>query len=195
MNAGAGKDPYCYPGTAVLKNRLDIRDETRLGEAEAILTQLRAEEPLPSGTFDAAHYRALHRHLFQDVYPWAGEYRTVRLSKGGSTFCFPEHIDAEMLKLFTVCSPDWFRGLGENEFANRLAHFLAELNAIHPFREGNGRVLLLFASLLTEMTGRQLAFERMDAAKTMAAMIASFRGDEGPLATIIRALAEADDRR
>jgi cell filamentation protein len=194
MNAGDGKDPYCFPGTTVLRNRLDIRDEARLGEAEAILTQLRAEEPLPVGAFDPAHHRALHRHLFQDVYDWAGDYRTVRLSKGGSTFCFPEHIDAEMQKLFTASPPDWFRVAGLDEFASRLAHFLAELNAIHPFREGNGRTQLLFASLIAEENGRQLAYERMDAAEMMAAMIASFRGDEAPLAAIIRAIVETEDR-
>jgi cell filamentation protein len=194
MNAGDGKDPYCFPGTTVLRNRLDIRDEARLGEAEAILTHLRAEEPLPPGAFDPAHYRALHRHLFQDMYDWAGDYRTVRLSKGGSTFCFPEHINAEMQRLFAVCPPDWFHVPGENEFASRLAHFLAELNAIHPFREGNGRTQLLFASLIAEENGRQLAYERMDAAEMMAAMIASFRGEEAPLAAIIRAIMEAEDR-
>lgn len=89
----AEADPYCYPGTTVLKNKLDIKDQTKLSAFEAEITTQRASEPLPTGKFDYAHYRALHRHLFQDVYPWAGIIRTVRIAKDGNWFCYPEHID------------------------------------------------------------------------------------------------------
>src|SRR5260370_41139265 len=74
-------DPYCYPGTTVLRNRLDIRDQSELDAFEVEITTLRAEEPLPDGDFDPAHYCRIHHHLFQDVYDWAGQYRTVRTSK------------------------------------------------------------------------------------------------------------------
>lgn len=93
-------DPYAYPGTTVLKNILDLRDPDTLEAFEVEISTLRAEEPLPEGTFDAAHYCAVHHHLFQDVYDWAGQYRTVRTSKGGNLFCYPEHIHARMEKLF-----------------------------------------------------------------------------------------------
>ncbi|MGE3148625.1 MAG: Fic/DOC family protein, partial [Pseudorhodoplanes sp.] len=85
-------DTYCYPGTTILKNKLDIRHQKRLQAFETEMTSQRAMEPLPSGEFSAKHYYAIHKHLFQDVYAWAGKPRTLRMSKGGNPFCFPEHI-------------------------------------------------------------------------------------------------------
>jgi cell filamentation protein len=63
----AFEDLYCYPGTPVLINRLDIRDQAELDAFEVEISTLRAEEPLPHGDFDPAHYRRIHHHLFQDV--------------------------------------------------------------------------------------------------------------------------------
>lgn len=93
-------DPYCYPGTTVLINRLGVRDQAKLDAFEAEVTAERATQPLPAGRLGYRHYRAIHRHLFQDVYPWAGKIRKVRISKGGNVFCYPEHIDREMRQLF-----------------------------------------------------------------------------------------------
>jgi cell filamentation protein len=76
------------------------RDQAELDAFEAEITDQRASEPLPAGDLSSAHYLAVHRHLFQDVYSWAGELRTVRISKGGSMFCYPENIGGEMEKLF-----------------------------------------------------------------------------------------------
>lgn len=95
----AVEDPYCYPGTTVLKNKLELKTQRELDDFEAEITAQRAEEALPSGKLTYPHYRAIHRHLFQDVYDWAGKIRTVRISKGGSMFCYPESIDREMSKL------------------------------------------------------------------------------------------------
>ena len=64
------------------------------------MTFARSEEPLPRGRLSARHYRAIQHHLFQEVYAWAGKARTVRLSKGDSTFCYPEHIGVEMRRVF-----------------------------------------------------------------------------------------------
>jgi len=92
----AEPDPYCYPGSTILKNKADLRDEGALEEFESAMTFARAAEPLPAGRFSVSHYRAIHRHLFQDVYSWAGRFRTVRLTKGRSTFCYPEHVAREI---------------------------------------------------------------------------------------------------
>ena len=73
-------DPYCYPGTDVLKNKQDFRDRAKLEGFEAEITTQRAAEPLPAGRLSYSHYRTVHRHLFQDVYAWAGRIRTVRIS-------------------------------------------------------------------------------------------------------------------
>jgi cell filamentation protein len=138
-------DPYCYPGTNVLINRLDIRDQATLDAFEAEMTSERATEPLPGGPLTAECYLAIHHHLFQDVYEWAGKIRTVRISKGNNTFCYPEYIERELVKLFDGLTADnELSGLDRTQFAEKSAAFIAELNAIHPFREGNGRTQLSF---------------------------------------------------
>lgn len=190
----AGQDPYCYPGTAVLKNLLDLRTQPELDELEASMTAQRADEPLPAGALDAQHYLAIHHHLFQDVFDWAGNVRTIRIAKEGAPFCYPENIEREMRRVFSeLAAADCLRGLAPRAFAEKAAHFLAELNAVHPFREGNGRTQNVFLSLLAQQAGHPLDFKRLDPAALMQAMIASFQGDEAPLARVIVDLME-DDR-
>lgn len=86
-------DPYCYEGTTVLRNIPAIRDQAALDAFETMSAAQRSDEPLPAGRFSVRHYQALHHHLFQDVYSWAGKFRTVRISKGSSAFCYPQHIE------------------------------------------------------------------------------------------------------
>jgi cell filamentation protein len=182
-------DPYTYDNSTVLVNKLDLRDQGELDDFEAEISSARSGEPLPEGQLDFAHYCAVHHHLFQDVYEWAGTPRTVRMSKQGSPFCFPEHIDAQAAKLFgELKSSHFLEGLPVTEFASKAAHFLAELNVIHAFREGNGRSQLSFFAMLAERAGHPLDLERLDPGAMLDAMIASFDGDETELAQIIASL-------
>lgn len=183
----AEPDPYCYPNSTVLRNKADLTSAEALEEFETAMTFARSEEPLPRGRLSATHYRAIHRHLFQDVYEWAGKDRTVRLSKGDSTFCYPEHIKDEMSRVFEWLKRSRFlRDQSLGDFAKNAAHFLAELNAIHPFREGNGRTQLTFLALLADHAGHPLDLDKLDPDATLEAMIKSFHGNEKPLATIIK---------
>lgn len=182
-------DPSCYKGTFVLKNRLGIRDQDVLEAFELEMSSLRADEPLPSGRFGPAHYRAIHRHLFQDVYGWAGKYRTVRTGKGGNWFCYPEYITREMNRLFgNLRDNDLLSGRTFDEFTQEAARFLGELNAIHPFREGNGRAQLAFIHLLAERAGHPLDLTRIEPESFMRAMIASFADDLTLLSRELRSL-------
>jgi cell filamentation protein len=176
-------DPYCYPGTTVLKNRRNLRTQKALDRFETAITAQRFDEPLPSGKLTEQHYRRVHRHLFRDVYDWAGEYRTVRISKGESPFCYPEYIPRELAKLFTQLRQDKnLGGLSAQQFARKAANFLSNLNAIHPFRDGNGRSQMAFITLLASRAGHPLHLVRLVPTDFMAAMIRSFQGDEAPLA-------------
>src|SRR3989344_2859600 len=172
-------DLYCYEGTTVLKNIPGIRSQDALNEFEAAMTTQRSDEPLPHGDLDTAHYCAIHHHLFQDVYTWAGKFRTVRISKRGSAFCYPEHIAQQMQTLFDdLKSQNYFQGLSADKFAASAAHFLATLNAIHPFREGNGRAQTSFLLLLADHAGYPLNLDKLIPGHFMEAMIASFEKDE-----------------
>lgn len=175
-------DPYSYEGTDTLINKLDLRDPLLLEAFESEMTTLRANEPLPEGNYDVQHYKRIHHHLFQDVYSWAGVCRTIRTSKGGNPFCYPEHIDTEMLKLFQhLANGPCLSAKTSDEFIPAATHFLAELNAIHPFREGNGRSQLAFMHLLGENAGFPLDFSRVERETFLHAMIASYGGQLEPL--------------
>jgi cell filamentation protein len=185
----AVSDAYCYPRTTVLKNRAGLRNQTDLDFFEEEATAQRFAEPLPVGKFDLRHLCATHRHLFQDVYAWAGSLRTVRISKGGSAFCYPENLDRELGRLFAdLAKQNNLAGLDADAFAERAAHFLADLNAIHPFREGNGRTQLSFVAALADQAGYPLALDRIVPEAMLEATIASFGGSEKPLANVIRGL-------
>ena len=182
-------DTYCYPGTTVLRNRLDIRAQDKLDEYVALITFQRAAEPFPEGRLDYDHCLAIHHHLFQDVFDWAGKLRTVRISKQGNPFCYPENIDREMRRVFAELSQaNHLRDLDAETFARKAAHVLAELNAIHPFREGNGRTQNTFLTFLAEHAGYPLDLERLNRPEMMRVMIASFGGDEEPLTRLVRQL-------
>lgn len=190
MVYGSSKDPYCYPGTSVLRNNAGLTDANALSDYEASYVRSRAEEPWPAGKLDKSHYYGLHRHFFRDVYDWAGKPRTTRIGKGGNWFCFPDFIDSELDRLFAeLKAKKHLVGLPLDEFAREAAHFIAELNAIHPFRDGNGRSQLAFLRLLCLNAGRRFDAVVLDRERVIGAMIASFDGKLDALADLIRDIA------
>jgi cell filamentation protein len=181
----AEQDPLCYPSSDVLINKLGIVEQSELDDFEFAMVLTRGAEPLPEGAFDYAHYRAIHRHLFQDVYEWAGEPRTIRIAKGGNWFCYPENLDYHMKATFNwLAARNQLVGMDKKAFAKSAAYFLSELNAGHPFREGNGRTQLVFLSLLATSGGWQFNSDAVDPQRTLSA-IASFSGDLAPLEALI----------
>ena len=93
---------YCYPDTDTLINRLNIHDAGRLLEAETGLVSIRLyqlqKHPV-KGSFDFAHLCNIHHHIFQDVYDWAGELRTVNIAKK-SLFCLVQHMTGYAQTIF-----------------------------------------------------------------------------------------------
>lgn len=153
------------------------------------MVTIQSTQPLPDGVLDARHYRAIHRHLFGPIYRWAGRDRTIRIAKGASMFCHPEQIGRQMEGLFAdLARAGHLRGLDADAFAAGAAHFLSELNVIHPFREGNGRAQKAFLMLLADRAGHRLDVRRINRQAYIGAMIAAFHGDEAPLVTLLRGL-------
>ena len=171
----------------MLRNKLDIRDQEELDEYEVAVFLTRADEPWPSGNFDYDHYKALHFQLFQDVYDWAGQVRTIRIGKGNNWFCYPEYIDSQMVAIFDQLRKDAFlNGASAAAFAKKAAHMLAEINAVHPFREGNGRTQLAFLAMLAEHNGHPFNADILERERVIQAMIDSFSGVEDPLSRLIQ---------
>jgi cell filamentation protein len=187
-------DPYVYPGTTVLKNLRDIRDASQFSKFEAIATTRRTieleHEPL-HGNFDAGHVRAIHRYIFQDVFQSAGEFRTVNIFKSGDPFAFHQHIGS---CLDTLCSElkreGHLSGCDVERFATRGAHYFGEINAIHPFREGNGRTQREFIGELALRNGLTIDWSRVSREEMIEASRRSLRIDNAGLEHVLKKVLE-----
>jgi cell filamentation protein len=130
---------------------------------------------------------AIHRHLFGDVYEWAGQLRTIDISKGGHLFAHHAHIASAAAPIFNQLAEEkHLAGLDATAFSGRAAHYLGELNALHPFREGNGRAQREFVSHLAAAAGYYIAWEKIKQPDMLRASIQSFAGDTSKLAALIR---------
>ena len=155
-------DYYCYPNSSVLKNKLNIEDEKALSEAEREITAIKTLElidrPL-KGELNFNYIKRLHKHLFSDIYDWAGELRKTDISKG-NIFCQHELIEVNAEVLFNeLKTENYLEGLDKDTITKRLAYYLGDLNTIHPFREGNGRVQRLFIRELASRVGYLVNFD------------------------------------
>lgn len=171
-------DSYVYAGTNVLRNKLGLRDFDGLWNVERAITGVTAAEleanPI-DGEFDLAHLQAIHKALFGDVYDWAGTVREKGLiAKGNSLFCAAEFIVPYFDGLFSkLKSEDFLRGLEREEFIRRVAFYISEINALHPFREGNGRAQRIFVNQLARQAGWNLNFTAVDPERLCDAYISS----------------------
>lgn len=190
MGAAGGRDPadpYLYPGTDVLRNRFGVRDAAALRLLEYAATTLRAAGA-PAFPPTAAGLLATHRHLFGDVYEWAGRPRTVEMAKGAARFASVAFLARSLGRRFDdLAARRHLLGLDAGAFAAGAAHHLSELNAIHPFREGNGRAMRLHLKHLAARAGHDLDVRRVPAAEWIAASVEGFGGDERRMAEVIRA--------
>jgi cell filamentation protein len=191
-------DPYLYPGTSVLRNLAGLQDGDTLAKREAQATAIRLAQLAAArleGAYDLLHLQAFHRSIFQDIFDWAGELRTVPLAKQDSMFALPEHITSYATGVFNhLADEHHLRGLAHAEFGDRLTHYYAEINAVHPFREGNGRAQRAFLRQLALDAGHTLAWEHLDAAALVHASRCSFQSDNAPLRQLIESVLDRPDR-
>ncbi len=189
-------NPYVYPGTSVLRNLAELRDAERLDRFEsdhcfARLLEL-YENPLALG-FDLEHLKRIHQYLFQDVYAWAGEFRTVNIAKGNmakgnSFFAQPEDILPELQRVLDGLAKEHFlRRTDARGFCERAAYYMAEITAVHPFRAGNGRAQREFLRELALETGYELAWSLVAQEEIRAASIASLQeGSSAGFAALLK---------
>ena len=189
-------DPvYCYPPHhTVLKNKLGLRDADELDRIERRLVTQRTREGIPSGDFDLRHLQKIHHHLFQDIYSWAGEIRTVEISKGQSQFQFRQYIETGMANVHKrIVHQNFLQGLDSDEFAQKAGQIMSDVNFVHPFREGNGRTQLQYLGQLVQRARHQIDLKRIQPAQWMEASQVSNAGDHRLISQAIRsALAEPE---
>jgi len=181
---------HCYPGTSVLINKFDIQDEAKLNEVESVLVSARNAEWLnepEASTFDFSHYKAIHHFLFSDLYDWAGQVRTVNISKKGTRFTLAENIERQAELIFKRLKDcNYFKGLTHDEFVDEIVDFYCVTNELHPFREGNGRTQRVFLTQLIRNAGYDISFADLDTDLLMIATIQSAQGVADMLKQLFR---------
>lgn len=154
---------YKYPGTDVLRNKLGIQDAAALDYAERMHVRRQVVKGCPSGQFDLTHLQAIHRHLFQDVYEWAGEIRQVPLRKGDSQFFPPSRIGLAMEDIHRrLVKQNYLCNLDEAAFSKGAGTIIGDINLVHPFREGNGRTQLQYLQQLGIKAGHIIRLSEID---------------------------------
>lgn len=175
---------YCYPDSNVLINLLDLRDGEALKKAERIFTSARLMELMRhpvQGSFDLEHLKRIHHHIFQDLYTWAGELRRVEIAKG-LYFCRAQYIEPQAANLFKQLKRDqYLKDCSHEELVKKAAWYFSEINAIHPFRDGNGRAQREFIRELLLNLRVSLSWQPIRPEQMIEASIASFHGDYGPM--------------
>jgi cell filamentation protein len=181
-------DPiYCYPNSSVLINKFHVIDEALFEKLERELTSLRIAQALKygiAGNFDLVHLKQIHRFIFGDIFSWAGELRKVNISKG-CMFCLHEYIEPELTKIFKKLKQEHYlrHALGV-EIPKRMAYYFSEINAIHPFREGNGRTQRIFIEHLARYLGFRLDIKSITREEMYAASVESFQQNYAPMEEI-----------
>ena len=160
------EDPYVYPGTRILRNKFGIKHQDLLSELESQITD--------------------SKYLFGELYDWAGEIRQQGfISKGQSIFCFAPMIESYARGIFSKMQRENFAEMDVKQCACKLAYYLSEVNALHPFREGNGRSTCLFFQIFANEHGWNLSFEKISHVALVEAMIESMNGSLVPLSELL----------
>lgn len=168
---------YCYPNSDVLINIPGFKEQQQLDAFERLVTADRLRilglKPV-KGNYDLKHLCGIHRFIFNDVYPFAGELRDEDISKGSFRFAHVRFLGAQTNQLLSQLKQDGhLKGLSFEEFINKITHYMTELNVLHPFREGNGRTQREFIRCLAQESGYSINWAYVDASTMLAVMIQS----------------------
>ena len=187
---------YCYPGSDVLINKLNIKDNQLLSEAERkiVLTksyELRKNSKI--GDFDLNHFLEIHKFLFEDIYPFAGKFRNENIAKGYFSFAEWQYIEPEINRLFDkLKAENYLQGKSREELVKGLAYYLSELNVLHPFREGNGRTIREFIRELAFFNGYVLDLQNTTSEELLKASVDSIADTKELEETLNRCLIKTD---
>ena len=180
---------YCYKGTDVLINKLNITNDKDLFDAERELVLLRTHElnenPL-KGNFDFKHLKSIHKYLFQDVYRWAGDIRNCNIAKQ-DLFCLTENIESFGNEIFNKLEKEnYYIDYDYETKIDKLIELFADINALHPFREGNGRTQRLFIENLSKINGIYLDLTNVSRMDMIIASHESINGNYEKLKNIFK---------
>ncbi len=168
---------YCYKNTDVLRNKFDIKDNEKLEDVERKIViiklyDLRQNEKI--GKFDIEHFLEIHRYLFEDIYYFGGLFRNENIAKGNFSFADWQYIEDELKRILEeLRKENYLNGYKKEKLAEKLAYYMAELNVLHPFRDGNGRTIREFIRQLAYFNGYILDIQHMSPEEMLHASIRS----------------------
>ncbi len=193
-----GVDPYVDPDSGILRNKLGLTTQADLDAAESDIASLEIVEmtvenspSLVAADFDIL--KDIHHQIFKLIYDWAGELRTINVSKDKTKFCEFQFIEAEGKRIFDELIHDNFlrKVSDKTDFLKRLAYYYSELNLLHPFREGNGRTLRTFISILAvHSNGSIIAWDKMNYNENIAACAYAVYHDESKIERMMTGIIE-----
>lgn len=192
---GTGNDPYTYDDTNVLVNKFGITDPKVLEEAEKEFTSLAAMEmAFREPPYDFDYFRGIHRTLFGDLYDWAGEIRSIDISKGSTRFCSCNFIEKEANKLFdNLAKENHLSDFEGQQFVEKLAEYYCDINVLHPFREGNGRAQRILFEHICINNGYNLNLSGVTVPEWVNANISGYNCDYEEMEIIIERCLEKVD--
>ncbi len=185
-----GVDPYTDAETGVMYNRFGIKDKGTLQRVESTISYVKSFEFVHTpirGRFDLNHMKDIHKKLFGDVYEWAGEIRSIDITKGGCLFAYHHQIESYAPKITQkLAKEQYLRGLGAYDFSQRAGYYMGEINALHPFREGNGRTQREFMGQLAREAGYNINWGGITREEMTKASIEALYGTSELLSELIR---------
>jgi len=187
------QDPYIDQSSGCLRNILGINDLEKLSRIETAFASGRFSELRKNSfdkktnkTFDFEHLKSIHKHIFQDVYNWAGQVRQVNISKGDTNFMHCSLIEQGAHYTFDQLKKEnYLKDLNAKDFSLRAGHYLGEINHIHPFREGNGRTQRALITQLAHHNGYDIEWKNLTQQQMVEASIEADKGNSKPLAGLI----------
>lgn len=179
-----------------LQNHYGLKDQAVISEAEALFTTMAAIQGMPKGDFGVEHLKSIHKHILGDMYPWAGEFRTAKLTVGdqyAESSAPPALLNMEVERVLTALQAEPAESMNAVEFADKMAMYYSKLYALSPFPDGNARAARSMVDAFAEAHQMQVAWEKVPAEAFHAAVKQSLNGNGTGLKQVFRAITDHQD--
>lgn len=179
-----------------LQNNYGLTDQAVIGEAETLFTTMAAIQGMPQGDFGIDHFKSIHKHILGDMYPWAGEFRTAKLTVGdgyAETTTPPNLLDMEVGRVLVAMKAEPAESMNVVEFADKMALYYTKLYALSPFPDGNARAARFMIDAFADKHQMQVSWDQVPAEAFHAAVKQSFAGNSQGIKQVFRMMTDHQD--
>lgn len=179
-----------------LQNNYGLSDQAVISEAETLFTTMAAIQGMPKGDFDSAHLKSIHEHILGDMYPWAGSFRTAKLTIGdgyAETTTPPALLEMEVERVLTSMKAEPAESMNSIEFADKMAGYYTKLYALSPFPDGNARAARFMVDAFAEKHQMQVSWDSVPAEAFHSAVKQSLAGNQHGIKQVFRMMTDHQD--